>query len=112
MPRPRLSLVEYQARLGRQRFKCAVCKQKRKLVVDYDRKTGEVRGLLCHGCCYDVISSHRCAYYLWERVKLWTAAAQYMDRHYRTTAPPPESAFPPGFRKVLPPESTPPAQGS
>lgn len=37
-----------------QRGKCAVCKRRRKLVIDHNHKTGKVRKLLCSGCNFRV----------------------------------------------------------
>jgi hypothetical protein len=33
-----------------QKSKCAICQKRKKLFVDHDHKTGEVRGLLCFRC--------------------------------------------------------------
>jgi ethanolamine ammonia-lyase large subunit len=33
-----------------QNHKCALCKQRKKLVIDHCHSTGKVRGLLCHRC--------------------------------------------------------------
>jgi len=50
---PRLSADDYAARLEAQGGGCALCGTKpktRRLDVDHDHATGEVRGLLCHRC--------------------------------------------------------------
>ena len=51
-----ITYSEYKARLVSQNFKCLICgvdqketKQK-KLVVDHNHSTIEIRGLLCHNC--------------------------------------------------------------
>lgn len=52
--RPGLTLVEYRTLLKRQGGKCAICgninENGRRLAVDHDHKTRNVRGLLCHNC--------------------------------------------------------------
>jgi hypothetical protein len=51
-----LSLEEYDKRLEKQNFKCAICETHEKdapkglLFVDHCHKTEKVRGLLCHRC--------------------------------------------------------------
>jgi Autographiviridae endonuclease VII len=48
-----ISLADYEAMLRRQGGVCGICKRKpgkRRLCVDHDHKTGQVRGLLCGRC--------------------------------------------------------------
>lgn len=48
-----LTLEEYRSILASQRGRCYVCLRKpegKRLVVDHNHDTGEVRGLLCHKC--------------------------------------------------------------
>jgi hypothetical protein len=49
-----IGIEEYEALYRFQAGKCAICKrrpdQKRRLAVDHDHDTGEVRGLLCSRC--------------------------------------------------------------
>ena len=45
-----ISYAEYKAMLSKQKNKCLICNTEDILVVDHNHKTGEVRGLLCHGC--------------------------------------------------------------
>jgi hypothetical protein len=50
-----ITCKEYDAMYERQGGKCATCglhqsKQKKRMNVDHDHKTGRVRGLLCHNC--------------------------------------------------------------
>jgi hypothetical protein len=55
-----MTLAEYNAKLRKQAHRCAVCRRPetvrvrgggfRRLSVDHDHVTGEVRGLLCHRC--------------------------------------------------------------
>ena len=50
MTRYGASASQYQTFLEQQNGRCAICKEKKKLEVDHDHATGNVRGLLCHGC--------------------------------------------------------------
>lgn len=50
-----ISLIQYENTLESQNGKCAICDKdqknlKKKLYVDHDHETGEVRGLLCDRC--------------------------------------------------------------
>ena len=46
-----ITYSEYKARSAIQAFKCKICGVgEKKLVVDHNHKTLEVRGLLCHSC--------------------------------------------------------------
>lgn len=50
-----ITIEDYNRMINNQNSKCAICKvvehtESRKLCVDHDHNTGEVRGLLCHGC--------------------------------------------------------------
>lgn len=50
-----ITAAEYQCRLRAQGFGCAICGNEsnedgRRLVVDHDHTTGNVRGILCHLC--------------------------------------------------------------
>ena len=48
-----ISLVDYKFLLDKQEGRCAICREKpgkRKLSVDHDHVTGNVRGLLCSKC--------------------------------------------------------------
>lgn len=50
-----ITTIEYQELLEKQDFRCLICGatsscQGHKLAVDYDHKTGKIRGLLCKGC--------------------------------------------------------------
>lgn len=50
-PGYRLTSAEREMLLVRQNYACAVCgRDSRRLVVDHDHATGQVRGLLCHHC--------------------------------------------------------------
>lgn len=46
---------EYETLLIQQNYSCAICKRhesnfKKRLAVDHDHETGEIRGLLCNNC--------------------------------------------------------------
>ena len=47
-----ISVEDYGYILKKQHGTCAICDKKgyKPLVVDHDHITGQVRGLLCHGC--------------------------------------------------------------
>lgn len=45
-----ISLTDFNAMKEQQGNSCAICKKGRKLVVDHDHTTGEIRGLLCARC--------------------------------------------------------------
>jgi len=45
-----ISLNDYKKMLRKQNYKCALCNKKRKLHVDHDHDTGNVRELLCSSC--------------------------------------------------------------
>ena len=45
-----LTKERYQQMSEAQNFKCLLCGQKKKLHVDHDHKTKQVRGLLCSEC--------------------------------------------------------------
>lgn len=45
-----LSNADYVALLEQQEYRCAICKEETKLVVDHNHETGAVRGLLCNIC--------------------------------------------------------------
>lgn len=58
-----ITAEEYQAIYRAQGGKCAICQRatgaSKKLSVDHDHKTGEVRGLLCTPCNRDVLGHLR-----------------------------------------------------
>lgn len=58
-----LTLDEYQAIYESQGGKCAICRRatgrSKRLSVDHDHRTGEVRGLLCTVCNRDVLGHLR-----------------------------------------------------
>lgn len=74
-----ITLEEYNEKLASQNGVCAICKRPpsvRKLHVDHDHITGQVRGLLCHTCnfllgnCNDDIALLQSAMeYLWRYVE-------------------------------------------
>lgn len=45
-----LPLGSYDKMLEEQNNKCAICMERKSLVIDHDHKTGNVRGLLCMSC--------------------------------------------------------------
>lgn len=66
----------YQALLDLQNGRCAVCERKprsRRLAVDHDHDTGEVRGLLCTRCNHKMIGAAN------ESSAMLRRAARYLD---------------------------------
>lgn len=49
-----ITLLQFEAMCKTQEGRCAVCGKERKLVVDHDHSTGQVRALLCTGCNFRV----------------------------------------------------------
>ena len=45
-----ISPEQYDEMIKSQEAKCLICEKNRKLVIDHNHKTGEVRGLLCNQC--------------------------------------------------------------
>ena len=45
-----IGIDDYNLILEVQDYKCMICKQIKKLSVDHNHKTGQIRGLLCHNC--------------------------------------------------------------
>lgn len=45
-----ITIDDYNKMFIEQNGKCFICGLEKKLVVDHDHKTGEIRKLLCHGC--------------------------------------------------------------
>lgn len=95
-----LTAAEYDALLEAQGGRCAICRGKpksKRLAVDHNHKTGEVRGLLCSRCNHDLMGS------AWDSLAL--AAALW---HYLNTPPtggewmPPENRPPLGLSVALP----------
>lgn len=58
-----------------QDFKCAICKEHRRLCVDHDHKTGKLRALICDRC------NTLCAY-LEADPLLLASARTYLGKHY------------------------------
>lgn len=87
-----LTAEQYDALLERQGGRCAICRNRpksKRLAVDHDHKTGEVRGLLCSRCNHDLMGS------AWDSLALAAALWHYMN------TPPASGAW-------LPPEDAPP----
>lgn len=49
-----LTKSQYESMEINQNYKCAICKNKKCVVVDHCHSSGRVRGLLCHGCNRDM----------------------------------------------------------
>ena len=70
-----LTVDEYYTKLTEQDFKCEICKKESlennhgKLYIDHNHTTGEVRGLLCHGCNAVLGLAKESEYILLESIK-------------------------------------------
>ncbi|KKN26029.1 hypothetical protein LCGC14_0878740 [marine sediment metagenome] len=75
-----LTLESYERLLRKQRHRCAICRARhieapmRRLHVDHNHKTGQVRGLLCNKCNHLLGNSQ-------ESVEVLRKAAQYLQQH-------------------------------
>lgn len=72
---------QYDELLRKQDGNCAICGRhnlefSRKLAVDHDHVTGEIRGALCEVCNRKVIGKHRGS----EGAEIFRKAAAYLDR--------------------------------
>lgn len=71
-----LTSEQYDALLERQGGRCAICRahpKSKRLAVDHDHGTGEVRGLLCSRCNHDLLGS------AWDSLAMATALWHYMN---------------------------------
>jgi len=71
-----LTAADYDALLGLQGGKCAICRgapKSKRLAVDHDHKSGAVRGLLCSRCNHDLLGS------AWDSLALAHALVTYLD---------------------------------
>jgi len=71
---------EYNQLLEKQNHRCFVCERhestfNKKLSVDHDHKTGEIRGLLCTNCNRVVIGRHT-------DPRLLSRAAEYLSQEF------------------------------
>lgn len=94
-----LSPAEYDALLDRQGRRCAICRAKpksKRLAVDHDHKTNEVRGLLCSRCNHELMGA------------AWDSEAMALALwHYINTPPTSGSWRPPELGLVRPGERGP-----
>lgn len=71
-----LTSAQYDALLELQGGKCAICRAKpvsKRLAVDHDHKTGEVRGLLCSRCNHDLMGA------AWDSLAMAHALVGYIE---------------------------------
>jgi hypothetical protein len=66
-----ITLDQFKAMSLSQQHKCAICLEEKKLYVDHDHSTGEVRALLCNTC-------NRALGFLHEDIDLMQRAIQYI----------------------------------
>jgi len=86
-----LTSEQYDALLERQGGRCAICRARpksKRLAVDHDHQTEEVRGLLCSRCNHDLLGS------AWDSLAMATALWHYMNT-------------PPATGRWTPPENAP-----
>lgn len=70
---------QYDELLRAQGGACAICRRQRRLVVDHDHATGDVRGLLCKPC-------NSALGFLEDSPSSLMAAITYLSRHVRQVA--------------------------
>ena len=86
-----LTIEQYEQLMDKQQYKCAICEKPedgfgRRLALDVDHVTGELRGGLCYTCNRNLIGQHR-------DPELFRKAARYLEgpftgvfvaeKHYR-----------------------------
>jgi DNA-directed RNA polymerase subunit RPC12/RpoP len=76
-----ISQSEYEEILQEQEYSCAICKRHeseftKRLSVDHDHKTLEIRGLLCHFCNSRFLGRH-------SNPDLFRSAAEYLEKPRR-----------------------------
>lgn len=77
---------QYDQLLIAQNFSCAVCgknaeEEKKRLVVDHNHKTGEIRGLLCNYCNHRIVGK-------WTNGNLLRQVADYIEQGTGLFVPP------------------------
>lgn len=82
---------QYESLLLRQGRCCAICRRtfrafKKRLAVDHDHHTGEIRGLLCDYCNRRIVGRHRKDLGL----EYLRSAVAYLDREYTGWIVPPK----------------------
>lgn len=45
-----ITAADHAALVVKQDGRCAICRREKRLVIDHDHETDEIRGLLCHRC--------------------------------------------------------------
>ena len=72
-----IPLDAYDILLKEQEGLCAICKERKKLVLDHDHSTGEIRGLLCANCNLGIGNMK-------DSILILTSAIEYlgMVRHF------------------------------
>jgi len=82
---------QYDELLRKQDGNCAICGRHnlefaRKLAIDHDHETSEIRGLLCELCNRKIVGRHRGL----EGAEIFRKAAAYLDREYTGIIVPPK----------------------
>lgn len=86
---------EYEEKLSQQGGRCAVCRRlpgNRRLAVDHNHRTGQLRGLLCYRCNYKIIGPLEGGWPSWRVAKSYRAKAlaylNYWREEYEKTNQP------------------------
>lgn len=62
-----IETVEYERMQRMQNYRCLICKEKKKLCIDHDHQTGNVRGLLCRHC-NALVGQYETKRHVWDAV--------------------------------------------
>ena len=72
-----LTLEEYKKLKSKCDNKCMICNKKRKLFIDHNHKTKQVRGLICHNCNFILGLAY-------DKLEILKNAYKYLKNHDRS----------------------------